>query len=104
MVRLTFDNIYKYLQSKGIRCTPTVLGGVKIYSEYYFLGVFTNAQGQCVFRGDICVNYTLTQYYLHQVLNLFECDKVAYTNYDDDYVHYICRIKAIKSTQETSDE
>lgn len=104
MVRLTFDNIYKYLQSKGIRCTPTVSGGVKVYSEYYFLGVFTNAQGQCVFRGDICVNYTLTQYYLHQVLNLFECDKVAYTNYDDDYVHYICRIKAIKSTQETSDE
>lgn len=103
MNRLTFNNIYKCLQSNGIRCTPTVSGGVKVYSEYYFLGTFTSSQGQCVFRGDICVNYALTQHYLHRILNLFECDKVAYTNYDDDYVHYICRIKAIKP-QETVNE
>lgn len=103
MNRLTFNNIYKCLQSKGIRCTSTVSGGVKVYSEYYFLGTFTNAQGQCIFRGDIFVNYALTQHYLHKILNLFDCDKIAYTNYDDDYVHYICKIKAIKP-QETSDE
>lgn len=100
--KLTFSNIYQYLQSKGIKCTLTT-SGVKVYSEYSFLGMLKAVQGQCIFKGDIPINCILTQYYLHTILNLFKCDKVAFTDYDD-YVHYICRIEAIKPTQETVNE
>lgn len=103
MSRLTFDNIYQCLQSKGIRCTFSALG-VKAFTNYYHLGSFRAVHGQCIFVGNVPVNFQNTRTHMHELLNLFECDKVAFTNDDDNYIHYICKIKAIKPTQETSDE
>lgn len=98
MSRLTFDSIYRCLQSNGIRCYH-MPAGIKVYSQYYHLGTFRAMGGQCIFTGNVPKNFELTQYYLHKILNLFKYNKVAYLT--DDVVEYICHIKGIK---ETSDE
>lgn len=100
-MRLTFDNICKYLQSKGIRCTFNSRM-IKVYTNYYHLGSFWAVQGQCIFKGSVPMEFQNTQSHLHELLDLFECDTVALI--EDDYIEYICKIKAIKPIQETLDE
>ena len=94
MTKLTFANIEKYLQSKGIRCTRFPRG-IKIYTTYHRIGAFLAVQGQCIFRGSISIDFSSTpQSRFHEILDLFECDTVALV--ENDYIEYISRIRAIK--------
>lgn len=94
MIKLTFDNICKCLQYHGVRCYH-IPAGIKVYSQYSHLGTFLARSGRCVFTGSVHINFKDTQSCMHELLNLFECDKVAFVA-DDDYIEYRCHIKAIK--------
>ena len=94
MIRLTFDNIEKYLRSKGIRCTRFPRG-IKVYAIYHRIGAFLDVQGQCIFRGSIPIDfYSTPQSRFHELLDLFECDTIALV--ENGYIEYTSRIKAIK--------
>ena len=93
MNKLTFDSIYQHLQSKGIKCTLSTLG-VKIYSNYTYIGVFRAVQGQCIFKGDTFISFNNTQHRIRKILDLFECDRIALEM--DCYIYYYAKIKAIK--------
>lgn len=98
MNRLTFDNIYQHLQSKGIKCSISTLG-VKVYANHTYIGVFRAVHGQCVFRGDTFISFNNTQHRIRKMLDLFECDRVTLQR--DCYIYYYAKIKTIK---EVSDE
>lgn len=97
MTRLTFNNIHNYLQSKGIRCTLNP-HGIKVYTDYCYLGSFWAVHGQCIFKGSASIEFQNTQYRMHELLDLFECDTVAIT--EGNSIKYICKIKAINPVQE----
>lgn len=97
MTRLTFDNIYQHLQSKGIKCTRFP-NGIRVYATYHHIGSFMAVCGKCIFRGSIPVDSPSTQSHLRNLLNLFECDTLALNA--DDFIDYISSIKAIKPAQE----
>lgn len=98
MNKLTFDNIYQHLQSKGIKCTIGTLG-VKVYINHACIGVFRAVHNKCVFRGDTFIGFNNTQHRIRKILDLFECDRIALER--DCYIFYYAEIKAIK---EVSDE
>ena len=94
MIRLTFDNIEEYLQSKGIRCTRFPRG-IKVYASYHHMGSFLAVCGKCIFRGHTHVDFPSTpQSRFHELLDLFECDTIALV--ENGYIEYTSRIKAIK--------